>query len=64
VKGKFAGRHPLAEGKQRLRRVDRIPTKTKSREEYLRDAKNAFMSNSDFSKAPAVAGLAWLPVRS
>ena len=44
-------------------RLNRVPTKTEVRKDYLHNPDREYMTNSDFSKALAVAGLAWLPVR-
>jgi hypothetical protein len=44
-------------------RLDRVPTKSEVRAEYMRDPCVPYVSNSDFSKALTVAGFSWLPTR-
>ena len=43
-------------------RLDRVPTKTEVRKEFTYRG-GQFMTNGDFSKELAKAGLDWLPVR-
>jgi hypothetical protein len=43
-------------------RFGRVPTKTEVRTEYLNSG-GSYMTNGDFSKELAKAGLDWLPVR-
>jgi hypothetical protein len=43
-------------------RFDRVPTKTEVRTEYFNRG-GSYMTNSDFSKELAKAGLGWLPVK-
>ena len=43
-------------------RLGRVPTKTEVRKEFT-DRGGQFMTNGDFSKELAKAGLDWLPVR-
>jgi hypothetical protein len=43
-------------------RLGRVPTKTEVRKEYM-DHVGQYVTNGDFSKEIAKAGLAWLPVR-
>jgi hypothetical protein len=44
-------------------RLDRVPTKSEVRAEYMRYTCVPYVSNSDFSKALTVAGFSWLPTR-